>query len=179
VHHDQRPYLDDPSVRLPAIHPQESVQHHEYEAVILLILHTVSASLVLRGMYCSRTVGRFCWRTVDNLLTVRKLLKHTSLSDCGRKGFQPERFGLFRAIKNSVPNASAWRHYGSLCSSTTLPFPMTEVNAMQGKSKELWKQFCEQAAVEQDPDKLIRLIAEINRMLEEKEYRLKPTRQKE
>jgi hypothetical protein len=55
----------------------------------------------------------------------------------------------------------------------------TEVNAMQGKSKELWKQFCEQAAVEQDPDKLIRLVAEINRMLEEKEHRLKPTRQQE
>jgi hypothetical protein len=45
---------------------------------------------------------------------------------------------------------------------------MTEVNAMQGKSKELWKQFCEQAAVEQDPDKLIRLIAEINRCSKKK-----------
>jgi hypothetical protein len=44
---------------------------------------------------------------------------------------------------------------------------------MRGKTKELWEQFCEQAAVEQDPDKLIKLVAEINRMLEEKEQRLK------
>jgi hypothetical protein len=50
----------------------------------------------------------------------------------------------------------------------------TEVNAMNGQTKEVWKQFCEQAAVEQDPDKLIRLVAEINRMLEEKEHRLTP-----
>jgi hypothetical protein len=42
---------------------------------------------------------------------------------------------------------------------------------MQDK-KELWMQFCEQAAVEQDPDKLIQLVSEINRMLEEKENRL-------
>jgi hypothetical protein len=55
----------------------------------------------------------------------------------------------------------------------------TEVNSMNGQTKEVWKQFCEQAAVEQDPDKLIRLVAEIDRMLEEKEHRLKPTRQQE
>jgi hypothetical protein len=43
---------------------------------------------------------------------------------------------------------------------------------MKGKTKETWEHFCEQAAVEQDPDKLLELVKEINRMLEEKENRL-------
>jgi hypothetical protein len=44
---------------------------------------------------------------------------------------------------------------------------------MQGKVKEQWLQLCEQAAVEQDSQKLIALVEEINRMLDEKEQRLK------
>jgi hypothetical protein len=44
---------------------------------------------------------------------------------------------------------------------------------MRGKTKELWEQFCEQAAVEQDPEKLMQLAKETNLMLEEKENRLK------
>jgi hypothetical protein len=55
----------------------------------------------------------------------------------------------------------------------------TEANAMKDKTKEVWEQFCERATVEQDPDKLIKLVAEINRMLEEKDHRLKPTRRQE
>jgi hypothetical protein len=43
---------------------------------------------------------------------------------------------------------------------------------MQGKAKEQWMQLCEQAAVEQDAEKLLVLINEINRMLDEKERRL-------
>jgi hypothetical protein len=38
---------------------------------------------------------------------------------------------------------------------------------------ERWKQLCEQAAKEQDPEKLMELVAEINRLLEAKERRLK------
>jgi hypothetical protein len=53
------------------------------------------------------------------------------------------------------------------------PFARTEASAMRGKTKEVWEQFCEQAAVEQDPEKLVQLAKEINRMLEEKEIRLK------
>jgi len=34
-------------------------------------------------------------------------------------------------------------------------------------------QLCEQAAIEQDPEKLLELVAEINRLLEAKEQRLK------
>jgi hypothetical protein len=44
---------------------------------------------------------------------------------------------------------------------------------MQGKVKEEWMQMCERAAIEQDSEKLMALINEINRMLEEKEERLK------
>jgi hypothetical protein len=44
---------------------------------------------------------------------------------------------------------------------------------MQGNLKEEWMQLCEQAAVEQDTEKLMSLVTEINRMLDEKEQRLK------
>ena len=43
---------------------------------------------------------------------------------------------------------------------------------MQGPLKERWMNLCEQAAVEQDTQKLIVLIQEINHLLEEKEQRL-------
>jgi hypothetical protein len=36
-----------------------------------------------------------------------------------------------------------------------------------------WKELCERAAKEQDPEKLMELIAEINRLLEAKERRLR------
>jgi hypothetical protein len=39
--------------------------------------------------------------------------------------------------------------------------------------KEEWKNLCEQAAVEQDPEKLAALVKEINRLLDEKSNRLK------
>jgi hypothetical protein len=44
---------------------------------------------------------------------------------------------------------------------------------MQGQTKEHWIELCEQAAVEQDANKLLQLITEINRMLDQKEDRLK------
>ena len=43
---------------------------------------------------------------------------------------------------------------------------------MQGENAERWLRLCEQAAVEQDPHKLMELINEINRLLSEKEDRL-------
>ena len=39
--------------------------------------------------------------------------------------------------------------------------------------REKWKELCELAAVEQDPEKLMALIHQINDMLEAKERRLK------
>ncbi len=47
------------------------------------------------------------------------------------------------------------------------------VRVMQGKVKEAWMQMCEPAAIKQDSEKLMALITEINRMLDEKEQRLK------
>ena len=44
---------------------------------------------------------------------------------------------------------------------------------MQGKTKERWMELCEQAAVEQDPDTMLKLMTEINRLLFEKEERVK------
>ena len=44
------------------------------------------------------------------------------------------------------------------------------------KDKEKWMELCEQAAVEQDADKLMTLIHEIDRLLQEKEDRLEALR---
>jgi len=43
---------------------------------------------------------------------------------------------------------------------------------MDGETKELWYRLCQQATIEQDSAKLLKLIQEINRLLEEKEQRL-------
>lgn len=47
---------------------------------------------------------------------------------------------------------------------------------MQGENGERWRRLCEQAAVEQDPDKLLGLINEITQLLDQKEQRLKEQR---
>jgi hypothetical protein len=44
---------------------------------------------------------------------------------------------------------------------------------LKGEKKEIWMHLCEEAAIEQDPDKLMGLIKQINQLLEEKENRLK------
>ena len=44
---------------------------------------------------------------------------------------------------------------------------------MQGETREKWQRLCEQAAVERDPETLLELTKEINRLLHEKEVRLK------
>jgi hypothetical protein len=49
---------------------------------------------------------------------------------------------------------------------------------MQGEKGELWRKLCVQAAVEQDPEKLLELTKEINRLLAEKETRLQHSRAK-
>lgn len=49
-----------------------------------------------------------------------------------------------------------------------------ETSIMNGEqSKEEWIKLCEQAAVEQDPEKLMHLTREICRLLEERENALK------
>jgi hypothetical protein len=44
---------------------------------------------------------------------------------------------------------------------------------MKGVTHELWVQLCEQAAMEQDPKRLLELVTRINDLLEQKERRLK------
>ena len=44
---------------------------------------------------------------------------------------------------------------------------------MQGEKAEQWRALCEQAAIEQDPEKLMRLVEQINRLLDEQEQRLR------
>jgi hypothetical protein len=43
---------------------------------------------------------------------------------------------------------------------------------MQGEAGERWRELCQEAAVEQDAQKLLKLISEINKLLEAKEQRL-------
>ena len=53
---------------------------------------------------------------------------------------------------------------------------------MKREERERWKQLCEQAANEKDSEKLMELVAEINRLLDLKQQSLKPlgpTRPKE
>lgn len=49
---------------------------------------------------------------------------------------------------------------------------------MQGEKKERWISLCEQAAQEQDPEKLVLLVQEITRLLDEKQERLKNAKNK-
>ena len=49
---------------------------------------------------------------------------------------------------------------------------------MKGEARELWQRLCEQAAVEQDHENLLHITQEINRLLNEKEERLKNLRLK-
>jgi hypothetical protein len=64
--------------------------------------------------------------------------------------------------------------------STILPFRhYGGTTSMQGKTRETWMHLCEQAAIEQDADKLLALVNEINRMLEEKENRLQKNKRSE
>ena len=71
-----------------------------------------------------------------------------------------------------------------LCSIQYIPdipandkLPSREEPHLQGKNKELWLELCEKAANEQDPEKLMDLVKQINDLLEAKERRLRGTTQ--
>jgi hypothetical protein len=64
-------------------------------------------------------------------------------------------------------NSGAFRDIPGRC------WPDWRVRVMQGKVKEQWVELCERAAIEQDAEKLLVLVNEINRMLNEKDRRLK------
>jgi hypothetical protein len=48
----------------------------------------------------------------------------------------------------------------------------TGASSVQGANKERWRELCEQASVEQDPEKLLELTREINELLARKQGRL-------
>ena len=51
------------------------------------------------------------------------------------------------------------------------------VRLWKEQTAQTWRMLCERAVVEKDPDKLIRLIEELNRILAEKEARLQNARE--
>lgn len=58
----------------------------------------------------------------------------------------------------------------------TTKFTDWRLRAMQGKVKEDWIELCEKVAIEKDPGRMIELVRELNRMLDEKEERLQRER---
>lgn len=75
----------------------------------------------------------------------------------------------------------SWRRIQSLPRETDtlgLHFPAGG-DTVVGEKKERWLELCEQASKEQDSGKLLSLIGEINRLLEEKEKSLWPSREAE
>ena len=47
---------------------------------------------------------------------------------------------------------------------------------MQNETKERWLEICERVAIEQDPDKFLQLVRELNDLLEEKQNRIRALR---
>jgi hypothetical protein len=103
-----------------------------------------------------------------------ELLEYPVASACGsKKMHQLSSFGLFRAIVNSRDGLTLGAdNHGNRYGLSSPRFTRTEAHAMHDNTKEAWMYFCEQAAVEQDPERLLQLVKEINRMLDEKENRL-------
>jgi hypothetical protein len=50
---------------------------------------------------------------------------------------------------------------------------------MQGQQKERWRELCQLAAQEQHPERLMELVTEINRILEQEEQRRVAARKQE
>jgi hypothetical protein len=47
---------------------------------------------------------------------------------------------------------------------------------MQGKKREQWQTLCQMAADEKDPDRLLALVQQITKLLDEKQQRLQALR---
>ena len=56
--------------------------------------------------------------------------------------------------------------------SSTRRVPRHKILVMQGETRERWHKLCEQAAIEEDPEKLVEIFKEIIHMLDEKAARL-------
>jgi hypothetical protein len=80
------------------------------------------------------------------------------------------KFGLLFAM---VTVLRVRRRIKSVLPIAVAGLPDWRLRTMQGNVKEHWMELCERATVEQDSEKLMALIQEINRMLEKKEDRLR------
>ena len=49
--------------------------------------------------------------------------------------------------------------------------PSLEVTPLRGETKERWRELCERAVVEQDPDRFVATIQELIQVLEDREER--------
>jgi hypothetical protein len=49
--------------------------------------------------------------------------------------------------------------------------PTLEVTPLRGETKERWRELCERAVVEQDPDRFVATIQELIQVLEDREER--------
>jgi len=95
------------------------------------------------------------------------------VSACRSKTYSALIFGRFRATKTVFTTRQLGGIIMDVCVARQRSHSATmEAYAMQGKTKEIWKQLCEQAAAEQDPAKLLELVKQIDRMLDEKETHL-------
>ena len=78
---------------------------------------------------------------------------------------------LYRRIQNQMIEFTRLALKGQLPTRALLHGANLEVS-VQGEKKERWMLLCEQAAIEQDPQKLSELVQEIDRLLGEKQTRL-------
>jgi hypothetical protein len=109
---------------------------------------------------------------------------HSQILDFPKRSFSSE--GLLAAAQRQIPRGkeilrcgATWRVSAFRLHRLDSPRPATMrsnqgrfASSMQGEKKERWMELCAQAAVEQDPEKLMALVREINSLLEEKEQRL-------
>jgi hypothetical protein len=78
----------------------------------------------------------------------------------------------FGVIIEADESAAQQRNYSIALGYTYVPF--LRRLAVMYEQKERWMELCAQASKEQDPTKLMKLVEEINRLLELREQKLKP-----
>jgi len=108
------------------------------------------------------------------------LAKQVPTGTRGCNGTQLFRLQLHQdsSYTSRVPGNGYWRDR-SVVERRRFGSPLGSLRAAKGgrssvmrQNTERWMQLCAQAAIEQDPDKLLALVQEINDLLEEKERRL-------
>jgi hypothetical protein len=81
-------------------------------------------------------------------------------------------FPISRGFSADIPKSGG--RLSSVCHRTDSTFKINKsrYTPLEGETRELWQKLCEQAATEQDPERLLQLSLEINRLLTQKESRI-------